>query len=132
MLKDSIRDGTIYGSLSLYSPREQATMIYAGSLNSVKVWLNGVLVHQTIDWRDPDDYTDAVPVTLKPGRNVLLVACAILAEDAYGFFGFSPGTEYTVGAGIGYGFSQTPIHIGDTFTFDVRAEKCLRPSRVAV
>ena len=32
MLKDSIRDGTIYGSLSLYSPREQATMIYVGSL----------------------------------------------------------------------------------------------------
>ncbi len=122
MLKDSIRDGTIYGSLSLYSPREQATMIYAGSLNSAKVWLNGVLVHQIIDWRDPDDYTDAVPVTLKPGRNVLLVACAILAEDAYGFFGFTPGTEYAVASGIGYAFSESPIHIGDTFTFDVRAE----------
>ena len=122
MLNDAIRDGTIYGSLSLYSPREQVTMIYAGSLNSVKVWLNGALVHQMIDWRDPDDYTDAVPVTLKPGRNVLLVACAILAEDAYGFFGFSPNTEYTVGTGLGYGFSKTPIHIGDTFEFDVRAE----------
>ncbi|MDE0042860.1 MAG: leucine-rich repeat domain-containing protein, partial [Candidatus Poribacteria bacterium] len=122
MLNDTIRDGTIYGSLSLYSPREQATMIYAGSLNSVKVWLNGVLVHQTIDWRDPDDYTDAVPVTLKPGRNVLLVACAILAEDAYGFFGFTPGTEYTVGTGIGYGLSKKPIHVGDTIDLDIRAE----------
>ena len=122
MLKDSIRDGTIYGFLSLYSPREQETMIYVGSLNSVKVWLNGVLVHQIIDWRDPDDYTDAVPVTLKPGRNVLLVAVAIVAEDGYGFFGFSPGTEYSVGTGVGYAFSETPIHIDDTFTFDVRAE----------
>ena len=122
MLKDSIRDGTIYGFLSLYSPREQETMIYVGSLNSVKVWLNGVLVHQIIDWRDPDDYTDAVPVTLKPGRNVLLVAVAILAEDGYGFFGFKPGTEYAVASGIGYAFSQSPIHIGDTFEFDVRAE----------
>ena len=122
MLKDSIRDGTIYGSLSLYSPREQATMIYVGSEDSVKVWLNGVLVHQIIDWRSPDDYTDAVPVTLKPGRNVLLVAVAILAENGHGFFGFSPGTEYTVGTGIGYAFSDMPIHIGDTFTFDVRAE----------
>ena len=74
MLKDSIRDGTIYGSLSLYSPREQETKIYVGSEDSVKVWLNGVLVHQIIDWRSPDDYTDVVPVTLKPGRNVLLVA----------------------------------------------------------
>ena len=122
MLKDSIRDGTIYGSLSLYSPREQETMIYVGSLNSVKVWLNGVLVHQIIDWRDPDDYTDAVPVTLKPGRNVLLVAVAILGQNGYGFFGFTPGTEYTVASGLGYGLSKTPIHIDDTFTFDVRAE----------
>ena len=122
MLKDSIRNGTIYGSLSLYSPREQQTMIYVGSQNSVKVWLNGVLVHQIIDWRDPDDYTDAVPVTLKPGRNVLLVAVAIIAQGGSGFFGFSPGTEYTVGTGIGYALSETPIHIGDTFEFDVRAE----------
>ena len=122
MLKDSIRDGTIYGSLSLYSRHEQETMIYVGSLNSVKVWLNGVLVHQTIDWRDPDDYTDAVPVTLNPGRNVLLVAVAILAEDGYGFFGFSTGTDYTVATGIGYDFSESPIHINDTFTLDIRAE----------
>ena len=122
MLKDSIRDGTIYGSLSLYSPREQETMIYVGSEDSVKVWLNGVLVHQIIDWRSPDDYTDVVPVTLKPGRNVLLVAVAILGENGHGFFGFTPGTEYTVGTGLGYGLSKTPIHIGDTFTLDVRAE----------
>ena len=26
-------------------------------------------------------------------------------------------------AGVGYAFSETPIHVGDTFTFDVRAEK---------
>ena len=122
MLKDSIRDGTIYGFLSLYSPREQETMIYVGSEDSVKVWLNGVLVHQIIDWRSPDDYTDAVPVTLKPGRNVLLVAVAILGQNGAAFFGFSPGTEYTVGTGIGYALSETPIHIGDTFEFDVRAE----------
>ena len=122
MLKDSIRDGTIYGFLSLYSPREQQTMIYVGSQNSVKVWLNGVLVHQIIDWRSDDDYTDAAPVTLKPGRNVLLVAVAILGNNGHGFFGFESGTEYAVASGLGYGLSKTPIHIGDTFEFDVRAE----------
>ena len=122
MLQDSLRNGTIYGSLSLYSPREQQTMLYAGSQNSVKVWLNGELVHQIIDWRDPHDYTDAVPVTLKPGRNVLLVACAILADNGHGFFGFSPGTEYTVGTGLGYAVSRPSIHIGDTFTLDIRAD----------
>ena len=122
MLKDSIRDGTIYGFLSLYSPREQQTMIYVGSQNSVKVWLNGVLVHQIIDWRSDDDYTDAAPVTLKPGRNVLLVAVAILGNNGHGFFGFESGTQYTVGTGVGYAFSKTPIHLGDTFTLDIRAE----------
>ena len=122
MLKESIRDGTIYGSLSLYSPREQATMLYVGSEDSVKVWLNGVLVHQIIDWRSPDDYTDAVPVTLDPGKNVLLVAVAILGENGHGFFGFSPNTEYTVGTGIGYGLSKKPIHVGDTIDLDIRAE----------
>ena len=97
-------------------------MIYVGSQNSVKVWLNGVLVHQIIDWRAADDYTDAFPVTLKPGRNVLLVAVAILGNNGHGFFGFESGTEYTVGTGIGYAFSKTPIHLGDTFTLDIRAE----------
>ena len=38
-------------------------------------------------------------------------------------FGFEPGTEYTVlTPGIGYTFSQTPIHIGDTFSLDISAE----------
>ena len=39
------------------------------------------------------------------------------------FFGFEPGTEYTVAIpGVGYTFSKTPIHTGDTFTLDIRAE----------
>ena len=40
-----------------------------------------------------------------------------------GFFGFEPGTEYTVlTPGVGYAFSQTPIHTGDIFTLNIRAE----------
>ena len=40
-----------------------------------------------------------------------------------GFFGFEPGTEYTVlTPSIGYAFSKTPIHIGDTFTLDISAK----------
>ena len=38
------------------------------------------------------------------------------------FFGFEPGTEYTLSMGVGYTFSPTPIHLGDTFTLDIRAE----------
>ena len=122
MLKQSIRDGVIYGSVSLYSPREQDTTIYAGSEDEVKVWLNGVLIYQHLGRRAAHDYTDFFPVTLKPGRNGLLVAVRILGNNGHGFFGFEPGTQYTVGTGIGYAFSKTPIHLGDTFTLDIRAE----------
>ena len=48
------------------------------------------------------------------------------------FSDLNPGTEYTVGTGIGYAFSTTPIHIGDTFTLDIRGRKCLRLGGVAV
>ena len=41
MLQRSIRDGVIYGTVSLYSPREQETTIYVGSKDGFKVWLNG-------------------------------------------------------------------------------------------
>ena len=121
MLKHSIDGGVIYGAVSLYSPRKQDTRMYVGSSNFIKVWFNGALVHKEFSWRGgPEDYTDFFPVTLKQGRNVLLVA---LITHANGFFGFEPGTEYTVlTPGVDYTFSQTPIHIGDTFSLDISAE----------
>ena len=37
-------------------------------------------------------------------------------------FSFKPGTEYTAAnPGVGYAFSPTPIHVGDTFTLDIGA-----------
>ena len=43
-----------------------------------------------------------------------------------GFFGFEPGTEYTVlNPGVGYTFSKSPIHTGDTFTLDISAKEVL-------
>ena len=121
MLERSIHGGVIYGSVSLYSPSEQETKMYVGSDAGIKVWFNGALVHKEFNWKGgPEDYTDFFPVTLQQGRNVLLVA---VHTRGNGFFGFEPGTEYTVlTPGIGYAFSQTPIHIGDTFTLDISAE----------
>ena len=121
MLKGSIRDGVIYGTVSLHSPREQETTMYVGSDDGIKVWLNGALVHQEFHWRGrPEDYTDFFPVTLKQGRNVLLVA---VITHSNGFFGFEPGTEYTAAnSGVGYTFFKTPIHREDTVTLDIRAE----------
>ena len=128
MLRDSIYKDSVhpnagaalYGSVSLYSPREQNTTMYIGGDDGVKVWLNGTLTHERIGHRSADNYTDFFPVTLKQGRNVLLVAVYTWGN---GFFGFEPGTEYTVtNPGIGYTFSKTPIYIDDTFTLDISAE----------
>ena len=50
-----------------------------------------------------------------------------------GLFGFEPGTEYTVAnPGVSYAFSQTPIHTGDTFTLDIRAENVFDYGRLAI
>ena len=119
MLKQVLSGGTIYGSVSLYSPREQETTMYVGGDRGLRVWLNGVLMYERFTGMGHDDYTDFFPVTLKQGRNVLLVAVHTVGN---GFFGFESGTDYTVSMGVGYTFSQTPIHLGDTFTLDVRAE----------
>ena len=119
MLKSVIRDGTIYGSVSLYSPQEQNTTMYVGGDRGVRVWLNGTLIYERLKRQWADNYTDFFPVTLEQGRNVLLVAVHTVGN---GFFGFEPGTEYTVSMGVGYAFSRTPIHTGDTFTLDIRAE----------
>ena len=119
--KDSVHPNpgaALYGSVSLYSPREQNTTMYVGGDDGVKVWINGTLIYG-LRGVGVEDYGDFFPVTLQQGRNVLLVAVHTWGN---GFFGFEPGTEYTVlTPGVGYIFSQTPIHIGDTFTLDISA-----------
>ena len=119
MLNRSISDGVIYGSVSLYSPREQNTTLYVGSDRVLKVWLNGTLIHYHDRWGRVEDYSDFHPVTLQQGRNVLLVA---VLSHSNAFVGFEEDTEYTVATGIGYAFSETPVHVDDTFSLDIRAE----------
>ena len=122
MLELSSPNSVIYGSVSLYSPREQDTTIYVGNNNGLKVWLNGALIYEVFGhFGRVGDYNDFSPVTLQQGRNVLLVA-VIMGYGTSAFFGFEPGTEYTVSMGIGYTFSPTPIHTGDTFVLNIRAE----------
>ena len=120
MLKRTINNGVIYGTVSLQSPRQQETTMYVGSEHGLKVWLNGDLVYQRLSHWGGEDYNDFFKVTLQQGRNVLLVAAR---THSNAFFGFEPETEYTVAnPGVGYAFSETPIHVGDTFTLDIRAE----------
>ena len=113
-----------YGVVSLDSPKHQATNMFLGSSDAFKVWLNGELVYNhPTEPPVAESYQDFIPVTLKQGRNVLLVALYRIGSAWGGFFGFEDGTEYIVSnPRVGYTFAETPIHVGDTFTLDLSAE----------
>ena len=119
MLGDRINGATLYGTVSLYSPRRQVKTLYVGSHNEFRVWLNGELIHDALRYHASAGYTDSLPVTLKQGRNVLLVS---VRAQYNAFFGFEPGTVYEVAnPGVSYTFSKSPIHREDTFTLDIGA-----------
>ncbi len=112
--------GVIYGCVVLYSPRQQEVTLFAGNDGGGKAWLNGVLVHEKLKGARGEDYQHFVPVTLKEGVNVLLVATR---TGGNGFWGFNPEAEYTVlNPRVEYAFSQPIIDAGDTFTLEIRAE----------
>ena len=114
----------VYGSINLYSPRVQQTKIFIGAYMGRKVWLNGVGVHTgNIFDQGNHDYQEFFPVTLKKGKNVLLVAGEYWDYPRSFFFGFEEDTEYEVfNPNVGYTLPETTIYVGDTFTLDLNAE----------
>ena len=114
----------VYGSVRVYSPRQQKTQMYAGSADNHKVWLNGTLVDSDLKNIWAEDYEQIFPVTLKRGVNVLLVA----VDNHYGwnwggFFGFEEGTEYTLlNPQVGYTFSEPTLYLGEAFRLDISTE----------
>ena len=123
---EEIYDHIVYGSVVLDSPEEQQTTMFVGSDDAVKVWLNGELVHQAFIERGADDYQDFFPVTLKQGKNVLLVALDNRGHGGFsGFFGFAPDAKYTVfQPGINFFFSTDTARyeVGETFTLHLNVE----------
>lgn len=91
---DNIDFHVAYGSIALDSPRQQSTRLFIGSGDAVKVWLNGIMVHNKPVDREAEGYQEDVPVTLKQGENILLVA--VYEGDGWwsGFFGLES-TDYT-------------------------------------
>ena len=117
--KDSNSEHVIYGSLTLDSPREQNTKMFAGSDNNHKIWLNGRLVREKLGEGWAHDYEQFFPVTLKQGRNVLLVAIHYWGGGWAGHFGFAPDAEYTVlspDERFSLSTQAAQIGVGDTFT----------------
>ena len=87
MLGDRTDGAIIYGMVSLYSSRQQVKTLYVGSHNEFKVWLNGTLIYESLRYHASFGYTDSLPVTLKQGRNVLLVA---VRAQYNAFLGLNP------------------------------------------
>ena len=116
------QENVIYGSITLDSPREQETKMFAGSGANHKVWLNGELVTESHGWSE--DYQEFFPVILKPGRNVLLVSIHNWNHRLNGHFGFAPDAEYTVlapGTRFSLSTNATQIQKGDAFTLRLNA-----------
>ncbi|MXV85891.1 T9SS type A sorting domain-containing protein [Candidatus Poribacteria bacterium] len=123
---EEIYDHIVYGSVILEAPKEQQTQMLVGSDDAVKVWLNGELVHSAFVARGAGDYQDFFPVTLKQGKNALLVALDNRGHGGFsGFFGFAPDAKYTVfrpSLNFVFQTDTTPIAIGDNFTVNLNVE----------
>ncbi len=112
-----------YGSISLNSPRQQRTRMHVGSDDAVKIWLNGALVHKKYSNRSATDYQGSFTVTLKAGKNNLLVAVYDNVGNWSGFFGFENDASYSViPADTVLSISPSPVTsppIGERLTFNV-------------
>ena len=126
-MEKSHRENVVYGSITLYAPREQKTTMFAGADGGYKVWLNGEFLHENPVGVWAFNYQDFIPVTLKQGTNVLLVGVYGLDHwEISGYFGFAPEAEYAVtvpGTGFAFSTDDTNVRVGDTFTVHVNAEK---------
>ena len=123
---EDIYDHIVYGSIILDSPREQQTTMFVGSDDSVKIWLNGELVHQAFIASSANDFEDFFPVTLNQGQNALLVAIDNHGHGGFaGHFGFAPDAQYTLfraGTRFLFDTDATSFEIGDTFTLHLNTE----------
>ncbi len=66
------KDTSVYAVTHVYSPDERAVLLRVGGLDHLRLWLNGTVVYESAGpllwWT-----CDCVPVTLRQGRNTLLV-----------------------------------------------------------
>ena len=87
---------TAYAFMNIISPRDQAVKMGVGSDDSIKVWLNGQVVHRNNTNRKTSGIQDTFRVNLKAGNNPLLVKVNDDWENWGMFFKiYLEPTEYT-------------------------------------
>jgi HEAT repeat protein len=62
-----------YLKTQVWSPAEQKAVLELGSDDGVKVWLNGVMIHENNAWRGVEPGDDKVDVALKKGWNSMML-----------------------------------------------------------
>ncbi len=96
-------DITAYGLVTLVADEAQEVQLLAGSDDSIKVWLNGEVVHTNAVNRGRSRWQDEFTVNLIPGDNLLLVK----VSDRGGGWGMHFGIRGTVETAY-----KTPIELG--------------------
>ena len=79
---------TWYGYTIIISPDRRNVDLRVGSDDSVKIWLNGKVVHDNPVLRGSSGFQDTVPITLKPGVNRLMVKVCEQGGGWSAFIGF--------------------------------------------
>ena len=94
-LQRSVNDHSSYALITLNAPTSQPGVIMkVGSDDSVKVWLNGEVVHAKAVNRTVYDFRDTFQVNLVAGENLLLVKVSERNNDWRMFVGID--AEFTV------------------------------------
>ncbi len=73
---DRRRNVSAYALWPVYSIRTQQVAILLGNNDQVRLWCNGDLLYESLRLRNATPDEDAIPATLKPGWNALLVRVA--------------------------------------------------------
>ena len=97
----------VYVRTRVWSPQAQAARLDVGSDDSIKVWLNGQVVHERSEIRGHTPLQDHVPVTLTEGWNTLLIKIT----QCTGAWGFSAAIRSPQGdplEGLRFGNGSTP------------------------
>lgn len=97
---------TWYGYTIILSPDERDVKLRFGSDDSVKAWLNGVVIHDNPVLRGASGFIDTVKVHLKKGPNILLVKVCEQGGGWSGFVGFDNEADF---AGLTVDSSLTPV-----------------------
>ena len=104
--KGDINDTVSYSVIELDSPKEQKTSLHTGSDDAIQVWLNGKSVQRVEKDRGAGNFQEEKPVTLKQGKNILMVATYEKGGGWSQFVGIN--ADFTTSGGQKVSFKARP------------------------